>query len=79
VGRFGDSCTRIRFADIQVIDKKAELQSNAKLFKFASELSKKNIQLKPVAVKEVAQKAGGKKKKEDATTNTTTNNNGSRY
>lgn len=63
----------MRFADTLVIDKKAELQSNAKLFKFASELSKKNIQLKPIVVKEAAQKAGGRKKKEDATTNTTTN------
>lgn len=53
VGRFGDSYSRIRFADVQVIDKKAELQHKAKLFQFLAQLQqKKQVELKKPVVKQ---------------------------
>lgn len=52
MGRFGDECIRVRFTDISVIDKAAELKCNASLFKFVSELNKNKTQLKPITIKE---------------------------
>jgi len=34
VGRFGDTCKRIRFDDVQIIDKKKELLYTAGLFQY---------------------------------------------
>lgn len=53
VGRFGDSFTRVRFNDTEIIDKKMSLAYTAKLFKFYAEMQKKkeHLVLKQVVVK----------------------------
>lgn len=53
VGRFGDSFTRVRFIDVEIIDKKTALAYTAKLFRFFAEMqkSKEHLKLKPVVVK----------------------------
>ena len=51
VGRFGDTCCRVRFSEVQLVDKKLEMMYNASLMKFVSEMQKKPITLKAVIVK----------------------------
>jgi hypothetical protein len=34
VGRFGDPCKRIKFSDVELVDKKQQLMYNAKLLKY---------------------------------------------
>jgi len=53
VGRFGDSFTRVRFDDVEIIDKKKALAYTSKLFRFFTEMqkSKEHLKLKPVVVK----------------------------
>ena len=51
VGRFGDTCCRVRFSEVQLVDKKQEMMYNASLMKFVSEMQKKPITLKAVIVK----------------------------
>lgn len=42
---------RIRFDDVEVVDKKAEMTYTGSLFKFAMEMQKKPLQIRPVQVK----------------------------
>lgn len=51
VGRFGDSCCRVRFNEVQLVDKKLEMLYNANIMKFIMEMQKKPLTLKPVTVK----------------------------
>ena len=34
VGRFGDSCRRIRFQDVEMVDEKQEAEAETKLFRY---------------------------------------------
>ena len=51
VGRFDDICSRVRFSDVQLIDKRLEMLYNANLMKFITEMQNKPLTLKPVTVK----------------------------
>ena len=51
VGRFGDSCCRVKFNEVQLVDKKLEMLYNASLMKFITEMQKKPLTLKPISVK----------------------------
>ena len=53
VGRFGDKCCRVRFSEVQLVDKKLEMKYNASLMNFVSDMQKKPITLKAVIVKPV--------------------------
>ena len=51
VGRFGDSCKRIKFSDIEdLVGKRQQLSYNAKLLEYVSDL-KKHATVKQVTVK----------------------------
>jgi len=53
VGRFGDSFTRVRFDDVEIVDKIKALAYTSKLFRFFAEMQKRkaHLKLKPVVVK----------------------------
>ena len=51
VGRFDDKCSRVRFSEISLVDKKLEMKYNASLMKFVTEMQKKPLTLKPITVK----------------------------
>ena len=59
VGRFGDPCKRIKFSDVELVDKKQQLMYNAKLLKYVSDLRKKLV-AKPVKVKPATQPSSGR-------------------
>ena len=54
VGRFGDQCKRIKFSDVELVDKRQQLMYNAKLMQYVSNLRKK-VLTKLVKVKQAAQ------------------------
>ena len=58
VGRFGDSCKRVIFADVQLVDNSAELIYTAKLFQLLSQLEKKPIKMKQVQTKAPSTRGG---------------------
>ena len=58
VGRFGDSCKRIRFADVPLVDIKAEMRYTAKLFQYITQLQRKPIQMKQVPIKAPSTRGG---------------------
>ena len=59
VGRFGDPCKRIRFSDVELVDKKQQLVYNAKLLKYVADLKKKVV-VRPIKVKAATQPSAGK-------------------
>ena len=38
VGRFGDRCCRVKFSDVEIIDKKAETAETLAMYKFVNAL-----------------------------------------
>ena len=54
VGRFGDPCKRIKFSDVELVDKQKQLQYTAKLMQYVADLKKK-VTVKPVKVKAATQ------------------------
>jgi hypothetical protein len=53
VGRFADTCRRINFADIPLIDAIEEAKYKLAGFKFVASMAKTQVQVKPIKVKEV--------------------------
>jgi hypothetical protein len=66
VGRFTDKCTRVRFLDVSIMDKKAESAQTLKMLKFVSALKQNAIVLAPVEVKKPTTSYKGKNAKRQA-------------
>lgn len=61
VGRFGDSYKRIKFADVEIIDKKKEAAQLLKHMQFISQLKKPDaVKLQKIVVKKATTKYKGK-------------------
>jgi len=52
VGRFGDTCCRIGFDDVPVIDQKAATSHKLKLFKFVASMQKNPVTMKEIKIRE---------------------------
>jgi hypothetical protein len=57
VGRFGDSCTRTMFANVELIDKRASLINRGKIQKFLAAADTQKVQVKATKIKELMIKA----------------------
>ena len=53
VGRYTDICKRMRFADVDEVDRKKELIYTRRLFEFMRQMQTKPIVCKAIAVKPV--------------------------